>query len=238
MTYKKKRPRKAGLQGASGGRGEEWLKSLGEIPGWWYGLSHEGWICSLFFPGHELPTVTCWAQLFGFSPFNTADLFLVWSVIQECVSPRNQWTWEGLHVVLYLTLAFSFHLSYLKSATQLVCVNLTSKKTSPMFFGRLGSLFHRGELLGSDRGLSILAANFWGPPMPRFPPKMAFLIKGLLGMMIMFVGGMMQGSSGEIWSFQCWGCICTHSESHGAMYMIFLWVEIVKMSWTMTWSIT
>ena len=58
-----------------------------------------------------------------------------------------------------------------------------------MFFGRLGSLFHRGEMLGSDRGLSILSANFChSSPKDGLP----YIIKGLLGMMIMFVGGMMQ----------------------------------------------
>ena len=102
------------------------------------------------------------------------------------------------------TCCFIFDLSFFfSSILSKECYTISVRqfdvpRTSPMFFGRLGSLFHRGELLGSDRGLSILAANFWGPPMPRFPPKMAFLIKGLLRMMIMFVGGVMQGSSGEI----------------------------------------
>lgn len=170
MTYKKKRPRKAGLEGGSWGGVAQ---GFGRIPGWWYGLSHEGWICSLVFPGHELPTVPCWAQavFFLFSPFNTADLFLLWSVIRECVSPRNQWTREGLDVVLYLTLAFSFHPSYLKSATQLVCVNLTSQELRQCFLVDWGRFFTEVSCWDLTE-----AWAFWQQTFATAPPKMAFLI--------------------------------------------------------------
>ena len=49
MTYKKKRPRKARASRGSWGGVAQVFGGFLAVPGWWYGLGHEGWICSLFF---------------------------------------------------------------------------------------------------------------------------------------------------------------------------------------------